>query len=164
MSIERPNLFVPNKINYIKGDRPNVPCILCGVVDQHPQVVALEIHRGTHFIVCANLYPYNPGHLMVFPIRHVETPLDLTDEEALELHQLQKSCLSTLNDIYQPHAYNVGYNIGAPSGASIMHLHLHIVPRYRNEIGFLDVLAGTRPLLEDPTETVARLKERFTAP
>ncbi len=158
---KRDLLFVPAKLNYVKGERPNVNCILCSVVEKDPQVASLDVYRSKNFVVSSNLFPYNPGHLMIFPLRHIESIEEFTDEEALEVHQLQVKSLKILRKNYNTESYNVGYNIGKSSGASIDHLHLHIVPRYPREIGFIDVIGGARIIVEDPNETVRRLSEEF---
>lgn len=158
---KRDLLFVPSKINYVKGERPNVDCILCSVVVNDPQVPSLDIYRTKNFIVSANLFPYNPGHLMIFPIRHLETIEDFTQEEALEVHELQVKSLKILKKTYNTQSYNVGYNIGKTSGASIDHIHLHIVPRYPKEVGFIDIIGGARIIVEDPNDTVKKLSEEF---
>lgn len=154
-------LFVPSKINYVKGDRPNVECILCSVINKDPNVQNLDIYRTKNFVVSANLFPYNPGHLMIFPIKHTETVEDFTDEEALELHKLQVKGIKILKRLYNTQSFNVGYNMGKSSGASIDHLHMHIVPRYPREVGFIDVIGGARIIVEDPNDTVKKLKEEF---
>jgi len=154
-------LFVPSKLKYVKGDRPNVECILCSVAAKDPKVASLDIYRTENFIVSANLFPYNPGHLMIFPIRHIESMESFTPEEVIELHNLQIKSLDILRRNYNADGYNIGYNIGKTSGASIDHLHLHIVPRYPREVGFIDVIGGARIIVEDPNETVRRLTEEF---
>ena len=82
------NLFIPSKIRYVRGDKPDVSCILCAVWEQDPKVESLEVYRNERFGVCANLYPYSPGHLMIFPSRHVEDPRQLTQKEARDLFLL----------------------------------------------------------------------------
>lgn len=158
------NLFIPGKLPYVKGDRPAVDCILCGIVQQDERVVSLEIFRSDHFMVTANLFPYNPGHLMVFPLRHLADPAELTEHEVLELHRLQVKSMRVLHQLYGPRGFNWGCNIGETSGASIKHhLHLHLVPRYPGELGFIDIIGGARVIVEEPNETVRRLKEAFAA-
>lgn len=154
-------LFNTDKLRYIKGDKPDVECILCAVRDAHPGVKVLEVHRTDRFIVSLNLYPFNPGHLLVFPSRHVVDIRELDEAEAIELHCLTALVLSALEQEFQPAGFNVGYNLGRGGGASIAHLHQHIVPRYGNELGFLDVLAGTRVMVVDPLEVMDRLKKRI---
>ena len=159
----RNNLFVPNKLAYIKGKaRPNVDCILCAIVEGNDQVERLEVYQSALFTVSLNLYPYTPGHLLVFPKRHIVDVRELTQAEVLELHTTQILCIDVLERVYQPRGYNVGYNIGDASGASIQHLHLHIVPRYPRELGFIDIIGEARIIVEDPKVTQQRLIQAFT--
>jgi len=157
----RDYLFNTEKIKYVKGDKPNVDCILCAVRDRLPEIKSLEIFRSEKSIIIINLYPFNPGHLMIYPIRHIENFTDLMDEEALEIHQLTQKSLCILKKEFNPSGFNIGYNLGKGSGASISHIHQHIVPRFENEVGFLDVLAGSRIFVVDPVDMMKRLKKRF---
>lgn len=160
MSSDR--LFVPSKQEYVKGKRPNVKCILCSVVDKDPKVEKLDIYSSENFVISVNLYPYNPGHLIIFPKKHIENITELKENEILELHKLQVMSINILKENYNAQAFNVGYNIGLNSGASIEHLHMHIVPRYPREVGFIDVIAGTRIIVEDPISTVNKLRDIFS--
>lgn len=156
------NLFNFHKIDYIKGKkRPNVECILCGVRDKLPEIEKLEIIRTKLTIVCVNLYPYNPGHLMIFPQRHLTDLRQLTHEEYYDIENLTKICLDIMDELYTPCGYNIGYNIGESSGASISHIHRHIVPRYPNEIGFIDIIGGAKIIIEEPHDTMTKFKEAF---
>lgn len=157
----RDHLFNTEKIKYVKGDRPDVDCILCAIRDGREKVKSLEVARREGFIVSVNLYPFNPGHLMIFPERHVERLQDLSDTEALALHRLACDTLNALEEEFSPAGYNAGYNLGRQSGASIPHIHLHVVPRFGNEVGFLDVMAGTRLVVVDPVEVRDRLRKSF---
>ena len=161
--MERDNLFVPNKLAYAKGERPDVPCILCAALAGDERVTGLVATETERFGILANLYPYNPGHLMVVPKRHVEDVVDLDSEEVLELHDVQVQVMTLLRDLYTPSGFNVGYNIGASSGASIPHLHLHIVPRHRSEQGFIDIIGGAKIIVEDPHVTMARFRDAWQA-
>jgi ATP adenylyltransferase len=156
-------LFNTEKLKYVRGDKPKVDCILCAIRDGNTDVRNFEVARRDGFLISVNLYPFNPGHLMIFPERHVENLHDLNDREALKLHHLLAETLKILSDEFRPDGFNVGYNLGKGSGASIPHLHLHVVPRYGNEVGFMDVLAGTRLVVSDPVETRDRLRNRFAA-
>lgn len=160
MKIEKLN-FVPNKMGYTRGDRPAVPCILCAVASGDERVEKLVLHRQDGLFVTLNLYPYNPGHLMVVPVRHVERLDQLSDDEALAIHRLQMLTLRVLDAEYRPTGYNLGWNIGKSSGASIDHIHLQIVPRYPTEIGFFDILTDSRVIVEDPKATQERLIKAF---
>jgi ATP adenylyltransferase len=157
----RDHLFSLNKINYIKGDKPRVGCILCAINERNPLVENLEIIRTDNFILSLNLYPYNPGHVMIFPARHRVDFQDLSDTEALEMHRLMVKSISILKEEFTPSGFNIGFNLGCGSGASIDHIHQHVVPRYGNESGFMDVLSGTRIIVIDPREVLERMRKRF---
>jgi len=160
MKIEKLN-FVPGKLAYARGDRPAVPCILCAVAASDERVDRLVVHRQADLFVTLNLYPYNPGHLMVVPVRHVEHLSQLSEDEALAIHRLQLLTLRVLDAEYRPTGYNLGWNIGKSSGASIDHIHSQIVPRYPAEIGFFDLLSDSRVIVEDPKRTRERLVQAF---
>jgi ATP adenylyltransferase len=147
-----------DKMAYVKGRQPP-GCILCLTRDQNSDVADLSIWRDDLFIASVNLYPYNPGHLLLYPLRHVEDVRELTAGEEQRLLLLQRWLLGILDKACAPHAYNNGYNMGAAAGASISHLHLHIIPRYPRETGIADLIAGRRVLVEDPRETTRRLRE-----
>ncbi len=157
----RKNIFVPSKGEYVRGKRPTVDCILCAIIKKDLKVVDLEIFRSKNFIVAVNLYPYNPGHLMIFPQQHIEEIEKLSLSEVKELHKLTIITLKVLKNLYNPHGFNIGYNLGEGSGASIKHLHLHIVPRYENELSFIDVLSGSKIIVEEPKDTLKRLKSEY---
>ena len=145
------------KINYFKKKHPR-GCILCLIKEHSPEIVDLSIYRDDLFIIAVNLYPYNPGHLLVFPLRHIEDIREYTDQEEKRLTALTKYAVDILDESYSPSGYNIGYNMGLTAGASIRHLHLHIIPRFPREIGIADLIAGKRVLVEDPRETAKRLR------
>ncbi|HUU28752.1 MAG TPA: HIT domain-containing protein [archaeon] len=161
MKIER-NLIIPGKLSYVRGKKPDVECILCAVRDSDKRVPRLVVSRTELMIVSLNLFPYNPGHLIIFPLRHLNDIRELNHDEALELFSLQKQCMSALEAVYRPTGFNIGFNIGSSSGASIEHLHCHVIPRYRNEIGFVEMVSsGSRILVEDPRETLKKIRHSF---
>ena len=158
----RENLFVPNKMSYAKGkNRPDVECILCAIIENDDRVERLEVHRTELFTISLNLYPYSPGHLLLFPNRHIVDKRELRSDEVLHLHELEGLSFEVLTRAYQPRGFNVGYNMGESSGASIPHLHLHVVPRYPRELGFMDVIGGARIIIEDPIVTQEKLVKIF---
>ncbi len=146
------------KMTYIKGGRP-VGCILCLIRDESPEVVNLTVYRSEFFLAAVNLYPYNPGHLMVFPRRHLLDIREYTAEEEKDLAGVNRLLLNVLDRTHAPRAYNIGYNMGPVAGASIDHIHLHIIPRYPRETGIADLLAGKRVLVEDPLQTTEKLRD-----
>lgn len=163
LSPERRNLFIPNKRDYVMGDKPKVDCILCSVIERDERVCSLEVFRDDTVMVSVNLYPYNPGHLMICPLRHVEDIRDLTPAEELRINEVLRVSLDVLEKMYDPRGFNVGYNFGPASGASIKHIHMHVVPRFHSEVGFLDILSGARIIVEDPCELVKKLRVAFSA-
>jgi ATP adenylyltransferase len=133
-------------------------CIICGILAGEPGVVDLTVYRDDLAAVSLNLYPYNPGHLLVFPVRHTEDLRGLTREETLRMHDVTRYFFDILDGVYQPSGYNIGFNMGRTAGASIPHLHQHLIPRYATEIGIADLVAGKRVLVEDPRQSLEKLK------
>ena len=117
------------------------------------------MHRGSSAYVVLNLYPYNPGHLMVCPYRHVSAYVDLTVEETNEVASLTQSAMRVLAAVSHPHGFNIGMNQGAVAGAGITaHLHQHVVPRWGGDSNFLPIVARTKAvpmLLADTREQLA---------
>lgn len=155
--------FSFDKLAYVRGPRP-AGCILCLVRDRSPEVEDLSIWRDELFIAAVNLYPYNPGHLLVYPVRHIEDVREYTAAEAQRLERLQRALLDLLDRAYAPCGYNIGYNMGRAAGASIGHLHLHLIPRYPHETGIADLIAGRRVLVEDPRQTAETLRALVAQP
>jgi len=149
-----------DKLVYLKGKRPD-GCILCLVAQGSDEVENLVAYEDEGFVVTINLYPYNPGHLMIFPKRHVTDLRELRPDERAALDGLTDRCLSVLDRTHSPAGYNIGFNMGLVAGASIDHLHLHIIPRYPREIGIAELIAGARVLVEDPRETLEKVRQGF---
>ncbi|UCE26128.1 MAG: HIT domain-containing protein [Candidatus Coatesbacteria bacterium] len=156
-------MFAVGKTAYVKRleNRAEGECILCAIADGESEIPQLDVARSDLFVITLNLYPYNPGHIMLFPARHVEDVRDYNDAEWSEFRRLEDAALDVLTEVYEPKGFNIGYNIGPASGASIPHLHLHIVPRYPNEVGVMDILSGSRVIVEDPNITRERLSDAF---
>jgi ATP adenylyltransferase len=157
----RKHLFIPSKIDYVRGKRPKVECILCAIIARDSKVVDTCVYNNSMMTVALNLYPYNPGHLMVFPNRHIEDLAELSPGEVMEMHRLAVLSMKIVRELYHSQGFNIGYNLGEAAGASIKHLHLHIVPRFRNELGFVDIIAGSKIFVEDPAQAMIKLKEAF---
>jgi ATP adenylyltransferase len=155
------HLFVPSKKDYIRGKRPSVDCILCAIIAHDKRVVDSGIFSTPLMTVALNLYPYNPGHLMIFPNRHIEKIEELSRDEEIEMHRLTVLAIKILLKYFQAQGFNIGYNLGESSGASVKHLHRHIVPRYKNELGFVDILSGSKIFVEDPKHVLEKLRQAF---
>ena len=151
-----------DKMGYLKGAKPQ-GCILCHVGKGSEEVERLVVYENGLLVVSLNLYPYNPGHLIIFPRRHVTDIRMLEEREKKAMDMAVDRCLDLLDKTYNPAGYNIGYNQGMAAGASIEHLHLHIIPRYRNEIGIAELLGGKKVLVQDPLESLALLKDAYAA-
>jgi ATP adenylyltransferase len=150
-----------NKLGYLKGEKTH-ECILCLVRDGSDKVERLIVHDTEKFIVSLNLYPYNPGHLLIFPKRHIIDLRQLDSTERDELNSLIDLALNALEKSFTPAGFNIGFNMGLAAGASIAHLHLHIIPRYPREIGIAELIGGKRVLVQNPLETFELLKKSFS--
>jgi ATP adenylyltransferase len=162
MPVDFNNLFSINKLQYIKDKKKSDGCILCSIAKKDKDVVNLMVAETRQTVICVNKFPYNSGHLLIFPKRHIIDYRDFHEEEELEIHRFLRTSLDVLDSIYSPSGYNFGYNTGEFSGASIAHLHMHVIPRYRNELGFIDIIGGAKILVEDPTDTMKKLKKAFS--
>jgi ATP adenylyltransferase len=150
-----------DKMDYAQArerEKRGAACLLCAILRGDPGPVDLTVYRDELFAATLNLFPYNPGHLFLFPVRHVEDVRALTAEEALRQSRLVRYFLDRLDEVYHPAGYNIGYNMGRPAGASLTHLHQHVIPRYSDEIGLADLIAGKRVLVEDPRRSRERLQ------
>jgi ATP adenylyltransferase len=155
------NLFTTNKLLYTRGERPKVDCILCAISEKTNIVTNLTVYETDLMIISINLYPYNTGHLMIFPRRHLIDIREYSKDEMVEVEKLTHTAMNVLDSVYHPRGYNIGYNIGQDSGASIPHIHRHIIPRYQNEIGVIDIIGGAKIIVEDPVVTRDKLKKEF---
>jgi len=133
-------------------------CVFCEAPRQGDEE-ALILKRGRLAYVIMNRYPYNTGHLMVVPYRHVPSLEDLTREETLEVMELVKESMKALRKAMNPHGFNVGVNVGEAAGAGIAgHVHVHIVPRWRGDTNFVTLIAGDKVVPESLDDTYRRLK------
>jgi ATP adenylyltransferase len=161
-------LWTPHRMAYIRGaDKPvgSDPdgCPFCQIVDL-PDEAALILARGALVYAVLNLYPYNPGHLMVVPYRHIADYTDLNDGEAGELVAFTKRAMSALRACAAPHGFNIGVNQGAVGGAGIAaHLHQHVVPRWGGDMNFMPIVAQTRVLPQLLEDTRAALAQCWSA-
>jgi ATP adenylyltransferase len=146
------------KIAYLK-EKKDCGCILCCLRDGDPQVTDTIVYRTEDTAVSLNLYPYNPGHCLIFPLRHVKDIRDLTDTERRSRDMILDKVLAALDRLYNPAGYNIGFNMGIEAGASIEHIHLHVIPRYPHEIGIAELLGGKRVLVEEPGLSQEKLKK-----
>ena len=153
------NLHSIGKLKYVQGLKDSdIECILCEIIKESDKVQVLKIYQDDLMAISLNLYPFNPGHLMIFPIRHIYDFRELTETEILRLANLIGKCQNILTDMYNPTGFNVGFNQGKPAGASIKHIHLHVVPRFNRELGYIDIIGKTRVVVEDVHSVFEKMK------
>ena len=135
-------------------------CIFCEAAD--PARDALVLIRGRVAYVILNLYPYNNGHLMVVPNRHISSLAAATADELSEMMGFTRDAEIALTEAYGPEGINVGINLGRPAGAGIVdHVHVHLVPRWTGDTNFMSVVGNVRVLPEELGETAKRLRPIF---
>jgi ATP adenylyltransferase len=135
-------------------------CIFCNLTE--PCRDELILVRGRVSFVILNLYPYNNGHLMVVPRRHVANLASTTEEERAELMRLTRHAEIAIDEAYSPQGLNMGINLGRPAGAGVLdHLHIHVVPRWNGDTNFMTVIGDVRVLPEDLATTAKKLRPIF---
>jgi ATP adenylyltransferase len=162
-------LWTPHRMAYIKGEGKPADAV---AGDQCPFCRAptlsdadgLILVRGKLAYAVLNLYPYNAGHLMAVPYRHVADYTDLTLPESAEIAALTRSAMRTLRAVSAPHGFNIGLNQGSPAGAGIAaHLHQHVVPRWGGDTNFMPIVAHTRVLPQLLSDTRQMLADGWLA-
>jgi ATP adenylyltransferase len=153
-------LWAPWRLAYVTSAAGGATdCIFCNTSGAGGDLV---VARGRLTFVILNLYPYNNGHLMVVPNRHVPSLASMTADEQAELMQFTRRAEIALNEAYVPQGINVGINLGRPAGAGIAdHLHVHVVPRWSGDTNFMTVVGNVRVVPEDLGATKAKLVPIF---
>ena len=137
-------------------------CFLCRIIEEDKDRDNLLLKRGRHCGVVMNRYPYNNGHLMVFPFRHISGVTDTNGEERLESMDLLAEALEALKACMHPDGFNVGINLGRAGGAGLEeHLHLHIVPRWSGDTNFMPVIGDTKIIPQALMELWDQLRLQF---
>ncbi len=154
-------LFSPWRHTYVTRNADRESCVFCDAL-QSDEGRSLIVDEGPSCFVILNLYPYNSGHLMIVPRRHVGSLAALDDVELAELGTLTRRAEIALSEAYQPQGLNVGMNLGRPAGAGVLdHLHVHLVPRWTGDTNFMSVVGNVRVLPEDLSRTAERLRPIF---
>jgi ATP adenylyltransferase len=154
-------LWSPWRLAYIIGASASTGCVFCNALTS-PESAPLLLHRGERCFVILNLFPYNNGHLMVVPNRHIGSLAAATPDELAEMIELTRRAEIALTDAYAPHGMNMGINLGKPAGAGILdHVHIHVVPRWNGDTNFMTVVGETRVLPEELSKTAERLRPAF---
>lgn len=160
-------LWTPHRAPYLAGesrpahDGPGEECPFCRAPSM-PEDEGLVVHRGETAYVVLNLFPYNAGHLLVCPYRHVPDYTDLTDAEMLEIGQLTQRSMEVLRASTRAHGFNIGINQGKIGGAGIAgHLHQHVVPRWGGDTNFLPVIGHTKTMPQVLEESRQMLRDAW---
>jgi ATP adenylyltransferase len=155
-------LWAPWRIEYILSPDKEDACIFCSRYPKNEDKKNLILYRGETGFVIMNRFPYNSGHLMVVPYRHSGEIRKLSAEEKLEIMDIIQLSIEVLNEVMQPHGYNIGMNLGRVGGAGVLdHLHYHIVPRWNGDTNFMPVIGNTKVVSEALDRTYDKLKEGF---
>ena len=142
-------LWAPHRLEYLRGEnRPldtnDIACPFCAIPEKSDQE-GLIVHRGETAYVVMNLYPYNPGHLLVCAFRHVADLTDLSEAERNEISALTSHAMQTIRKVSAPEGFNLGMNQGAISGAGVAaHIHQHVVPRGSGDANFMPIIGKTK--------------------
>ncbi|SDW33519.1 ATP adenylyltransferase [Amycolatopsis xylanica] len=146
-------LWTPHRLAYVQASKPDEGCPFCNAPSQSDEDT-LVLARGESVYALLNLYPYNPGHLMVVPYRHVADYTDLTPEETVELARFTQRAMAVVREVSSAHGFNIGMNQGVIAGAGIAaHLHQHVVPRWGGDANFMPIIGHTKVLPQLLTET-----------
>ena len=155
------HIWAPWGMQNINIKKPS-GCIFCDKPKEDRDAENYILYHGKLNFVILNSYPYNPGHLMVVPYRHISTPEDLTAPERHDHYDLISRCVSICREVFTPAGFNLGMNLGRVAGAGIAdHCHTHLVPRWDGDTNWMPVIADTRVLPEALTETYDKLKGKF---
>jgi ATP adenylyltransferase len=150
-------LFTPWRMAYIRSEKKE-GCIFCEMLEMDDRA-ALILQRGRHAFLVLNRYPYNNGHYMSVPYRHVDSFENLTAEETAEMMALLSRGLVAVRQAWKPEGFNVGANIGKVAGAGVKdHVHMHVVPRWGGDTNFMPIFGETRVIPQTLEETYNELR------
>ncbi len=155
-------IWAPWRSEFILGEKEE-GCIFCNRIKQaQDSVENLIVYRADLNVVILNKYPYNPGHAMIVPIRHVGELDELTENESDEFMSLTRLTVKKMKNAYRPHSMNIGMNLGRESGAGIPeHIHMHIVPRWIGDTNFMPVVGKTKVQSVPLDYVYDRLRQEF---
>ncbi len=156
------HIWAPWRLDYVVSEKPD-KCVLCEKLAASDDIANYVLYRGTHNCVLLNTFPYNSGHLMVVPRRHVDDLTRLDAKESAELMQIAQWCVRALQEALGAEGINLGMNIGQVAGAGIAdHIHLHIVPRWRprwsGDTNYMTTIANTRVVPQSLADSAEQLR------
>jgi ATP adenylyltransferase len=143
-------------------DPNNNPCFICHAINSDNDKDLLVVSRQELCIIMLNKFPYNGGHLLVAPLRHVAEIEELSNDELLDMMKTVKLATKVINKISNPHGYNIGINQGRVAGAGLPgHVHIHIVPRWNGDTSFMSILSDTKVVSQSLEESQIVLEKAF---
>ncbi len=152
-------------MSYVSGEETAEDgCFLCRAGDSGSSEEGLVVERTAQTVTLVNRFPYSSGHVVVAPRRHATGLEELSPEEGAAILAAAQRAIAALSRVMRPEGFNVGFNLGRAAGASIDHLHLHVVPRWGGDTNFMPVLADVKVLPEHLQATASRLREALRAP
>ena len=155
-------MFAPWRHAYVTAGERTAECVFCEALKRADGDDSLVVHVAAQCFVVMNLFPYNSGHLMVAPRRHVGTLQGATPPELDEMMALARRLEAIVAEVYRPDGVNLGMNLGKSAGAGVAdHIHLHFVPRWAGDTNFMTAAAETRVIPEDPRQACRRLRPYF---
>jgi len=155
-------LWAPWRMKYILSEEKGDNCIFCPGDDRAQDEERLMLYVGSLSVVMMNRFPYNNGHLLVAPIKHVKGLEDLSHEETLDILLMVRRSINILKETMNPEGFNVGLNLGRVAGAGMEeHMHFHIVPRWNGDNNYMTVVGEVRVIPEHIIETYGRLRPHF---
>ena len=155
-------LWTPWRMQYIMSDKDE-GCIFCDKIKEENDEQNFILYRGDSCFIIMNIFPYNNGHIMIAPYRHVAKFTELNDGESSGIMELIKRSEELLSEALKPEGFNIGANLGRCAGAGVIgHVHIHIVPRWGGDTNFMPVLADTKVYPEMLEETYKRLADIIT--
>lgn len=138
-------------------------CFICDAVEKIREADSrLVVHNDDRIIIIMNKFPYNAGHLLVAPKRHIAEFTDLSEEELLSLSKSIQVSINALKELMRPHGFNIGINLGRVAGAGLPeHLHFHVIPRWNGDTSFISTISDTKVISQSLTEMHSKLKKIF---
>lgn len=156
-------LWAPWRMGYILSNDKENGCIFCPGRDRNKDKERMILWVGSHSMVLMNRYPYNNGHLLVAPLKHVKELEQLNKKETLDLLAMVGKSVEILKQVMHAEGFNVGLNLGRVAGAGVEeHMHFHIVPRWNGDTNFMTILNDVRVISEHIKETYKRLLPYFS--
>lgn len=163
VKLNRNVLFRPERYKYVKGiEKSSQGCVFCEAAQNSHGFKTLCLYKSRHSMVILNKFPYNTGHLLVLPLKHVGQIFDLATAEYQDLQAVVRLAAQGIQKVYQPSGFNLGLNHGRAAGAGLPdHLHYHLIPRWEGDLNFFPLIADTKVVVESLEQSFEKLKNFF---